>query len=216
MPRPAPLTESDIQQFNARQTRLGLAVDQFNHSDDTNTADFNGELILSADPTISNIEPIFVPYNSISELKGLIGTPNSIFHKKQMSDRFIPYPEAPPADRISLLSNTKDDCDFDWHASHEEAFDLRTAAESYIMGNSEKLAAWEPMLNARFGVGRVAVFAGKNFTVGKDQTIVIKPDVTNPDGLVVLNYQTVTVEEGGQFVIAAKVKMTTDTFTVND
>ncbi|MEM7641172.1 MAG: hypothetical protein AAF366_01430 [Pseudomonadota bacterium] len=193
-----------------------MSADQFNHSDDMNTGDFDGEIIVSPDPEISKIEPIFVPFNSIKELKGLIGTPDSAFSEGKMSDRFIDYPTAPPPDRISLLAKAKDACDFDWQASPDEFHGAHKAAESYIMGNSAKVAAWEPMLNARFGVGRLAVFAAKNVVIGKDEKFVVKPDPNDPLAPVKLNFQSVTVEEGGQFVIEAKVDLSTLTFTVKD
>lgn len=216
MPSPAAITDADIQEFKSRQARLGLAADQFNHTDTINTSDFNGELVISPDPSISQIEPIFVPFNSMKELKALIGNPDSVFSEDGMSDRFIEYPTAPPPDRISLLAKAKDGCDFDWQASPEEFHGAYKAAESYLTGDSRKLAAWEPMLNARFGVGRLAVFAAKDVTIHKGEKFVVKPDPNNPLAPVKLNFHSVTVEEGGQFVIEAKVDMSTLTFTVND
>ncbi|OAN79416.1 hypothetical protein A8B78_11825 [Jannaschia sp. EhC01] len=212
----ASLSDSDHAEFEAAQQRFGLTSADLNHDGTLSTDNHNGNLILSADPAISHVEPTIVPYNSLAELKNMVGRADSDFTDGPFSDKHLHYPDPIDEDRAQTLMNTLNECDFDFQATPAELGSLRKSAESYVMGNSQKLKTLEPLLNARFGTGSVAVIAANKLNVGKDQTVTFKADPNDPDKILVLNFTEVTVDEGGQIIVEAPVKMKTVTFTAAD
>lgn len=212
----ASLSESDRADYEATQKRFGLTIDDLNHKGTLSTGDYGGALVLSPDPAISHVEPTFVPYNSLAELKAMIGRPDSDYTDGPFSDRHLHYPEPIDEDRARMLMNTLNECDFDYQATPLELGSLRKGAESYVMGNSQKLKTLEPLLNARFGTGSVAVIAADELNVGEGETVTFKPDPNDPDKILVLNFSEVTVDKGGQIIVEAQVQMKTITFTAVD
>lgn len=212
----AALSESDRKTYENTLARFGLTPDQMNRTSLISTADFGGNLVLSADPAISDIEPLMVPYHSLAELKAMIGRADSDYTDGPYSDRLFQYPAPLDPDRVHALMNTQNECDFDYQATPEEMGRLKRAAECYVMGNSQKLQAFEAILNQRFGTGSIAVLSVGPLVVKSDERLTYKPDPNDPSKILCLNFTTVTVEDGGQIIVETQVHMTTVSFTAAD
>lgn len=212
----ATLSSADLAEFHRVQRRLGLGVDQLSHSGHLSTADHGGNLVLSADPGLSDIEPLLVPYRSIAELKAMIGRPDSDYTDGPFSDRHIAYPADLHPDRAATLLSTQNGCDFDYQATDDEAAVLRHAAQCYVMGNSQKVKGFEPLLDARFAPATLAVIAGDVLNVGSGEKVTIKPDAGDPDKILYIHYSAINVDPGGQIVVEAPVQIKTITFTAVD
>jgi hypothetical protein len=118
------------------------------------------------------------------------------------------YPQAPTPERLARLAKCMNTCDLDYHMTDEEKGLAQSAAEAYMMGNSKKLAAWEPLLNAMFFPSQMTVFAGGDIVVAANSQLVI--DAQNPT----LTATSITVEYTGQIVVQTNgAQITTQIFT---
>ncbi|RCW84099.1 hypothetical protein [Paracoccus lutimaris] len=212
----AELSASDRMEYESTLKRFGLTVDNLNYKGTLSTQDFGDKLVLSADPSISAIEPTIVPYNSLAELKAMIGRADSDYTDGPFSDRLLDYPAPLDRDRVHALMATRNECDFDYQVTRDELHALYRAAQAYIMGNSQKLKTHEPILNKRFGTGSVAVLAVEALVVKAGHPVIFAPDPNDPNKILCPNFTSVTVENGGQIIVSTKIQMTTTTFTAAD
>jgi len=206
------LTEDHRKRFTDEQTRMGLKPDHLNHKGTLSTADHGGTIVLSPNSSESTIPPTIVSYNNMAELKAMRGIPDDSFTSGKMSDAFVKYPVPFATSRMNFLNETKNICDLEYHLQPEERKTIENAAHAYLMGHSEKVKDWEPLLNAAFMPGKMAVFSGENLVVKSGQTLKITPDPLHPQDPVVLNYQSITVEQGGQILVLAKADVTSQIF----
>jgi hypothetical protein len=212
----AELSESDRKIYENTLARFGLTPDQMHRSGVISTDDYGGNLVLSADPATSDIEPLMVPYHSLAGLKAMIGRPDSDYTHGPFSDRLFQYPAPLDPDRAHTLMNTQNACDFDYQATAEEMGRMKRAAECYVMGNSQKLQAFEAILNQRFGTGSIAVLSLDVLVVKAGQTVTFKPDPNDPGKILCPNFTSVTVDNGGQIIVETQIQMTTISFTAAD
>ncbi|PKU23891.1 hypothetical protein [Telmatospirillum siberiense] len=206
------LTDDHIERFKAEQARMGLGHDQLCHKGTLSTSDHGGVVVLSPNSKLSTVPPIIVSYADFAELKAMRGIPDEAFASGRMSDAFVKYPKPFTASRMAFLNNTKNICDLDYHLEPAEYKTLQDVAQAYLMGHSAKVKEWEPLLNAAFMPGRMAVFSGENLVVKSGDVFKIVPDPAHPLDPVVLNYQTITVESGGQIQVLAKADVTSQIF----
>jgi hypothetical protein len=209
----ASFAADEVARFHAVQARLGLTPAHLSHTGTLQTKDFGGHLVISTDGKESRIPTIRVPFNSIAELKHLGGIPDEFYTAEGRSDSAIYYPSAPPAPRIASLLATNDVCDLRYLMSDEEHEVLRHAAVAYMMGNSAKVKAFEPMLNLQFGASSLEVVTAQDLVVNANQLVEIKA----PDNrALVLNFGSVTVERGGQLRVLCQTQFNTQIMTVLD
>jgi hypothetical protein len=207
------LTTEELEKFKAIQTRFGLSDTQLTHAATLSTADHGGDLVFSPSEALSSVPPMHVPYKSMAELKAMIGRPDTDFTHGPMSDRLYHVPAPLQDQRVGLLAATKDEADFDHHVAPNEAKALFAAAQAYVYGNSQKVKHFEGLLDKRFAPSTLAVFSGTDLVVKSGEKLTIKADPEDPQKVVALNYQAITVEQGGQIVVEANVHVTTQTFT---
>lgn len=185
--------------------RLGLSADFLSYETFETKPGIN---LLSSDPATSTIKPTLIPVANIAEMNRLAGIPDEEFTSGKRSDAgtFYPPPLAPA--RMSHLANLKNACDLDYHMTNDEQDLVQRAAEAYMTGNSAKVAAWEPILNAKFFPTQITAFAGGPIVVKADSQLVI--NAQNP----VVTATSITVEYTGQIVVQTSgAQITTQTFT---
>lgn len=198
---------SEVQKSNhvAALTRLGLPADHKNYDTFETKPGVN---VLSSDPATSAIKPTLIPVANIAELNKLAGIPDHEFASGQRSDAAVNYPPPPTPERLTHLASCKNTCDLDFHMTSEENDQAQRAAEAYMMGDSSKLAAWEPLLNAKFFPTQVSAFAGGSIVVKAGSQLVI--NAQNP----IVIASSITVEYTGQIVVQTSgAQVTTQTFT---
>jgi hypothetical protein len=203
------LSDAQRAQFNAVLQKFGqdpAAVKQ----GPLDTADFGGNLVISSDSFESHVPPVLVPFTSMAHLKSMIGVPDTHYQSGDYADTQVPYPPPLPADRATFLKDAKNICDLRYHLTDDENETLLQAAHAYMQGNSAKVAAYEPLLDAHFTPGALAFVAAPSLTVQNGQTVTIAPSSTP----VVLNFGVVTVIGTGQIVVnSAALTMVAQTFT---
>ncbi len=197
------LNEHHQQNFRAANARVGLAPDDFMFTMD-HPAFQKDVVVFGGDPTTSDIVGKVVAVASIAELKKLSGLPLS------GEDDHILYPEelskVLPA-RLGAENFTRD------HLFHSDyagvAENIRAAATAYILGQSEKVADYEPLINMAMFPGKVSVFAMQNLLVKAGQTVTLG----DKSETLICNFQNVTVEQGGTIRVVGNVSLNCQVFT---
>jgi len=206
----ASLSSAQRANFEAAQTRLRLRPDQLAHTGLLKTSDFGGKIVLTTQPGQSHIEPVIVPFHSLAELKQMVGVPDEHYTAGTYSDRHIEYPPPVTPQRLAFLQDSKNICDLRTHLTDDEHANLETAARAFVLGNSAKVAAYAPLLDAHYAPSTLAVFAGDALHVEAGQTVEIK----SPDGKpVALNFAAIQVDAGGQIRVLCQASITAQTFT---
>lgn len=194
--------------FQAEMKRMGLDPSALNHEGTLVTGATPGPTILSSDPNVSHVPPTLIQVNSIAHLNELRGRPDEDYTVRGFSDKSIPYPPEMPTEKTALMNTSEDLCTLREQLTPEDHINIRRAAEAFIMGNSEKVKSYEPIINATMFPQQMAVFAGLSIVVSAQNPLIIEGP-----GPVTLNYASITVEAGGQIIIKTAADITTQTFT---
>lgn len=203
------LNDDQKEAFKNQLTRRGLAAGALSHEGTLVTGATPGPTILSGDPAESHVPPTLMTVNSIAELKALHGVPNEHYSARGITDAAIDYPDEMPQQRMMLADTAPDVCALRDSLQPEEHDQLRKAAQAYVLGDSEKVAAFEPMINAAMFPLEVATICGEAIVVSPNSPLILK----GPTALSVC-YGSITVEPGGQIIILTQVDMTTQRFEV--
>lgn len=204
----AGLSDDHMARFNARMQRLGLSAGALSHEGDLVTGATPGPTILSGDPDKSHVPPTLIDVRDVAHLKELSGIPDEHYTSRKLSDRTIEYPEPLDERRAKIVAESRNQCDLEYRLNADELKEVRRAARAYVMGHSEKVKSHEPVINAMLFPTQVAVFAGENIVVTKDQPLIITGDQP-----VTLNYGSITVEDGGQIIIQVTSEINSQVFT---
>jgi len=207
----ASLNDEQKAGFRANMQRLGLKEDALSHDGVLDTGARSGPTILSTNPADSHIAPTLIPVQNIVEFAQLFGVPDSHYTEKNYSDRAIAYPPPVPAERHAMLSRAADPLELRNQMSAEELKNLKMASEAYVLGNSEKVKSYEPLLNASLFPGHVAAFALDTIVVKPGSPLVLTSD--DPNKTMVVCAASITVQPGGQIQVNCKAEIHTQTFT---
>lgn len=203
------LDDDQKQAFRARMALMGLAPEALNYEGTLVTGDTPGPTILSGDPAESHVPPTLVTVNSVAEMKALHGIPNEHYTVRGVTDASVDYPDELPQERMLLASTAPDICALRDGLQPEERDQIMKAAAAYVTGNSEKVLAYEPLINAAMFPAEVALINIEAVVVSPKNPLVIK----GPTAMSV-NYGSVTVEPGGQIIIQVQTNMTAQRFEV--
>ena len=201
------LSDDQKQAFRGRMAAMGLAPDTLSHQGTLVTGATPGPTILSGDPAESHVPPTLVTVNSIAELKALHGIPDEHYTVKGVADVAVDYPDELPQHRMKLTDTAPDICALRDSLKEDERDQIVKAAKAYVLGNSEKVAAYEPLINAAMFPMQVAVICIPAIVVSSGSPLVItgsKP--------VSACYGTITVEPGGQIIIETQTNLTAQRF----
>jgi hypothetical protein len=203
------LNEDQRNAFRGQLKKLGLEADALSHEGELVTGATPGPTIFSGDPEESHVPPTLITVNSIAELKALQGVPNEHYSTQGISDAAVDYPDELPQPRMKLAETASDICALQDSLQPEEHAQIVKAAQAYMLGDSEKVASYEPLINAAMFPLEVAVISGESIVVSPGKPLIFK----GPKPLTV-NYATITVEPGGQIIIETDVNLTTQRFEV--
>ncbi|WP_434524133.1 hypothetical protein [Photorhabdus asymbiotica] len=163
------------------------------------TSDFGGKVIFSNDPRAATVPPAFFTVQTIQELKALGGIPDSEYGPGRMEPHH-PLPEPFSAERLADVTG-----------SH---IDLCKAFRAYIYGNSALVKDYEEMLNAKRFPMKVALYNGERITITSDNPLIIK-DENDYGEPVVLVYDEIVIEPGGQIVYHTNGRIEANTLVGN-
>jgi hypothetical protein len=203
------LNDDQKQAFRSRMALMGLASEALNHEGTLVTGATPGPTILSGDPAESHVPPTLVTVNSIAEMKALHGIPDEHYTVRGVADVSVDYPDELPQQRMMLASTAPDICALRESLRPEERDQIVKAAQAYVLGNSEKVAAFEPLINATLFPAQMALINIESVVVSPGSPLVLK----GPTALSV-NYGSVTVEPGGQIIIQTQTNLTAQRFEV--
>jgi hypothetical protein len=135
-------------------------------------------------------KPHHVKLQSLEQLRSLCGG--------EMSAAAIPepWPEVRSGAAVPDLDQGEEDR-------------LRRALFAYAMGRGDEVASYQDVLARRFLPMSIIVYTGTDIVIKKGEVLRIEPDGHDP---VVVNYRTVTLEEGGQIRCEAPVLMIVEKF----
>ncbi len=175
------LTDEEKQTYAAVNRRFGIDDLESTY----NPEDYKGDtLTFSADPGQSDVPPRIITVQTIADLKTLIGNP------AERDDSDIDYPADPAystADQIKA--------------------NLSKAASAYVLGNPEKVMAYEHFINAEMFPMSVAYFAATT-------TFVIdKPIIVTGPGPVAWNHPAIVFKSGGNITADADFTITCTTMS---
>ena len=173
------LTDEQKQTYAAVNNKFGIGDLESTY----NPEDYAGKaLTFSADPSQSHIPPRLIVVNTIADLKSLIGNP------ADRDDSQIDYPAAENCTAEQMEAN------------------LPKAVRAYVLGNPEKVKAYEPLFNTLFPMS-VAYFAATT------PYVIDKPIVVTGPGPVAWNYPSILFKSGGN--ITADVDFTINCTTMS-
>jgi len=164
------------------------------------TGDRKGPMILSTDPEKSHIEAFVITVNDIDELKELSGISNEQLESNDWERNFT-YPPPYSAERLKKADPF--------------APDICQAFRAYIYGDASQVESYKGILNElRFPL-KLTVFSAEDITVSPDHPLIIRDESGHGEPVVVA-YNTVTVEPGGQIIWEATGKMTANQMTFQE
>ncbi|MDB6371858.1 hypothetical protein [Photorhabdus bodei] len=164
------------------------------------TSDFDGKVIFSNDPETATVPPAFFTVQTIQELKALGGVLDSEYGPGKMKPHH-PLPEPFSAERLANVSGNH--------------IDLCKAFRAYIYSDSALVKDYEEMLNAKRFPMKVALYSGEKMTISSDNPLVVedKDDYGEP---VVLVYEQIIIEPGGQIIYRTNGRIEANTIVGNE
>ncbi|MBS9432462.1 hypothetical protein [Photorhabdus hainanensis] len=163
------------------------------------TSDFDGKVIFSNDPETASVPPAFLTVQTIQEMKELGGVPDSEYGPGKMEPHH-PLPEPFSAERLADVMG--------YH------IDLCKAFRAYIYGNSALVKDYEEMLNAKRFPMTVALYSGEKITITADNPLIVE-DKDNYGEPVVLVYDEIIIEPGGQIIYCTNGRIEANTLVGN-
>ena len=146
------LTPEQVEIFNRRLATYGISMDDL-AGRDVHTGSGGGARFLCGHPDAGPDHAGEIrTVADIASMKELGGVPDSHYVDDGIGDGHIDYPPAPPQAALTAIGDSGGDlCTLLDTLDPDTIADSRRAMRAYLLGNSAKAAAWEPMLNALSG-----------------------------------------------------------------
>jgi hypothetical protein len=190
------LTPDEQKQFTARLAVYGLTPKDISGKAVVTGEGKPGPTVVSPSPEVSTLDVVRREVTSVAELKKLGGVPDTHYTSDGVGDHHIDYPAAPAVNAAQAVAGAKGDvCALQESLGPEVTEQVGTAMKAYLLGNSAKANAFEPLINALHFPITGAVASGDSITVKAGSPLVIKGP-----GPVALNYAVMTIEKGGQVI----------------
>lgn len=153
-----------------------------------------GPTIISSRPERGNVPLLNKELKNVQELKELGGFPNEDYQSGRFSDAAITYPPPLPAGAIALLQDCGDDlCRLESELGDNIRKDVDLALRAFVQGNSEKVEAYEPLINALHFPMHAAIAGADVIDITAESPLVID----NPEGPVELVFAAMNIYDGG-------------------
>ncbi len=150
------------------------------------------EGVFSSRPNRSSLaQPHHVQLTSLDPIRSLVGG-----HVSAAASIPQPWPSARSGAAISDLNQAEEN-------------DLRRALFAHVLGHGDETASYRDVVAKRFLPLHIIVYTGKEIVIKNGETLRIEPDGHDP---VVVNYEKVTLEEGGHIRCEAPVLMIVEKF----
>jgi hypothetical protein len=146
----------------------------------------------------------------IAEMKRLGGVPDYHYTKEKLGDSHIDYPPPPPQAALAAAKQHAGDvCRLQDALDPTTLADVERASKAYLTGNSERVKAWEPIINALAYPLQGTVIDAGDVVVTPGNPLVI-----NGPGPVAYNAKSITVEPGGQILVNTEVTFNVGVFNI--
>lgn len=197
------MTPEQKRSYEAQLAAVGLTVADV---DPTPISTRNqGHLMRTANGTQFVGFKKMLEVTSIAELKKIAGYPDSNYLSGAWADQSH-YPAALPANRANLHLKCNSMADLHAELTDDERMTIRQAARAYVIGNSQKVQHFEPLINAAMFPVALAVSASGPLTISPGDPLVI-------DTPVIKTLTSITVEPGGQIIVRADCTLNCQAFT---
>ncbi|MBW7474095.1 hypothetical protein K0T92_05020 [Paenibacillus oenotherae] len=155
-----------------------------------------GPTYLSSNPQFSSAIPAkTIVINSVEELKAIVGA------KAASSSQLGAVPAPWPQDKNTLQKH---------ELTESDELDVYSALRAIVLGHSDAVNSYTGIVNARYFPMSATAYAGEDIVVTANNPLIIEPHGHDP---VIVTFNTVTLEQGGQIICDAPVIMTVNTFT---
>ncbi|MGK5052058.1 hypothetical protein [Janthinobacterium sp. RB2P8] len=201
------LSSEQVAKFNARCAQLGVDPSKIQGS--VTTAGAEGGLHCGHPGANSTFPPAnILKLDNVAQLKALSACNDEDYVRGLESDAHVKYPQ-PVADlELPLLSSYGSDLtlieNFMTEAQKETVVQ---ALHAYLVGNSNKVKDYEPIINAIHFPMSLAVYAAQDITI-----TAANPLVLNSDQIGLYNFGVVTVEPGGSIQVLTAAQMDSQVF----
>jgi len=188
----AELTEKQHAAFRAKCEQVGLTAD---HLAACQTAcDKPGPRIISTRPERGNVPLITRQVPDVRTLKKIGGFPDADYTSGKYSDAAITYPAPLGSQATKLVAECAGDrCRLEAECGSAVLEDVNVAMRAFVLGNSQKVEAYEPLINALHFPMETAAAGGEVINITADSPLIID----NPDGPVELVYAVMNIFDGG-------------------
>jgi hypothetical protein len=195
------LTPNEQKQFAERIAIYGLTPKDIEGKTIVTGEGKPGPLVISPSAEYSDVEVVRREVTNVAEMKSLGGVPDVHYTRDGVADHHINYPPTPGVNPQQALATAKGDvCALLEHLGPENATHVGAAMHAYLLGDSSKVKAYEPLINALHFPVTGAIASGDSITVKAGHPLVIKGP-----GPVALNYAVMTIEPGGQVIVETEV-----------
>lgn len=155
---------------------------------------------FSSDPLESDIAPMIISTSSISHLNELIGMPDNC------DDIHIEYPPSLSELMSSKYLEINDIRSFLHSLTSEDKKIIQIASLAYLMGDSQKVKEYEPIINATNFPGKVAYFSSPEELIISGEVIIKGEDP------IIWNYGNITLKENGVIKVQAPMIISASSF----
>lgn len=201
------LSGAQVAKFNARCVQLG--VDPAKIQGSVTTADAEGGLHCGHPGANSTFPPAnILKLANVAELKALCACKDEDYVCGRESDAHVRYPQPVAALELPLLSSYGRDVKLiENFMTEAQKGAVVQALHAYLVGNSNKVKDYEPIINAIHFPMSLAVYAAQNITI-----TAANPLVLNSDQIGLYNFGVVTVEPGGVIEVLTAAQMDSQVF----
>jgi hypothetical protein len=206
------LTEEQKASFAATNALLGLGPTDLTAEpalSGRSSLSEESTMIMSSNADESHFTPHLVEVGSIADLRALAGLPEQNTMSRGGDTNEPYYPPPPTEEELQQVTGARGVAsDLKFQPEDEDLQQrIAQAANAYVMGDPQKVAEYEPLINAAMFPGQVAAFTGDTLEIPAGATHVISG--SDP---VVLNYGQIIVGEGATIVVQTETMINSQIF----
>lgn len=158
------LTDEQSAGFLAIIERYGAAVEVIDGADHTDQP-----TVVSGDHFQSNVQPGTVTFTSISDMKTKMGISSA-----EASGENIAYPPPVSSEELKLFKTAKSTEQFLSGLTAEQRENLSLAMECYVLGVSDQVSSYVPIINKVYFPMTAVMHSSKNLTITDKAPLIIK------------------------------------------
>ncbi len=198
----AELTQKQQENFRAKCQQRGLSADHMETF--MSTCAKPGPRIVSTRPEVGTVPMVRIQLPDVRALKQYGGFPDSDYTSGKYSDAAITYPPPLVREGAKLVAACGGDrCQLEAECGAQLLQDVDVAMRAFVLGDSRKVEAYEPLINALHFPMETAAAGGESIDITASNPLIID----NPSEPVELFFGVMNIFDGGFIEVRTPAKI---------